>query len=255
MALIRRAVLLGTGAAIGAVAALRLGPHSPSLDGAGIIAPQGGNGLLNDASLLCETPVFRHTVTQDAGAALATRLRTELAEAAAAGRAVNVGAARHSMGAQAIPRDGQAITLDNGRVDVAQDAPVYRVHAGARWGEVIAALDPLRLSPKVMQSNNDFGVAATFSVNAHGWPAPFGPMGATVRSVNMILPDGSAVTASRDQNAELFRAAMGLALGSGYLDFGIFTTGVLDLPFTFRILANLPHVALGGVALVMGLRR
>ncbi len=47
--------------------------------------------------------------------------------------------------------------------------------------------------------------------------------------------------------------ALGLATGSGYLDFGIFTNGVLDLPFGFKILANLPHIALGAVALAAGL--
>lgn len=48
---------------------------------------------------------------------------------------------------------------------------------------------------------------------------------------------------------------MGLALGSGYLDLGIINYGVLDLPFSFKILANLPHILLGGVALFFGLRR
>lgn len=48
--------------------------------------------------------------------------------------------------------------------------------------------------------------------------------------------------------------ALGLATGSGYLDLGIFIYGVLDLGFGFRILANLPHVALGGFALFSGLR-
>ncbi|QDC07786.1 hypothetical protein FHY55_00345 [Oceanicola sp. D3] len=47
--------------------------------------------------------------------------------------------------------------------------------------------------------------------------------------------------------------AMGLAFGSGYLDMGIFTNGVLDLPFGFKILANLPHIGLGGFALFAGL--
>jgi hypothetical protein len=47
--------------------------------------------------------------------------------------------------------------------------------------------------------------------------------------------------------------ALGLATGSGYLDFGIFTYGVQDLDFGFRILANLPHIALGGIALASGL--
>lgn len=47
--------------------------------------------------------------------------------------------------------------------------------------------------------------------------------------------------------------ALGLATGSGYLDFGIFNNGVLDLPFGFKIMANLPHIGLGLVALVIGL--
>jgi hypothetical protein len=49
--------------------------------------------------------------------------------------------------------------------------------------------------------------------------------------------------------------AMGLAVGSGYLDLGIFTNGVQDYPFGFKILANLPHIGLGGFALFAGLRR
>ncbi len=47
--------------------------------------------------------------------------------------------------------------------------------------------------------------------------------------------------------------ALGLVAGSGYLDFGIFTNGILDLPFGFRVLANLPHLALGSGALLAGL--
>jgi len=47
--------------------------------------------------------------------------------------------------------------------------------------------------------------------------------------------------------------ALGLAAGSGYLDLGIVNHGVLDLPFGFKVLANLPHIGLGGFALVAGL--
>lgn len=46
---------------------------------------------------------------------------------------------------------------------------------------------------------------------------------------------------------------LGLATGSGYLDFGIFTYGIQDLGLVFKILANLPHIALGGIALASGL--
>jgi Domain of unknown function (DUF4383) len=53
----------------------------------------------------------------------------------------------------------------------------------------------------------------------------------------------------------LIDGLMGLAFGSGYLDMGIFTNGIIDLPFTFKIMANTPHIALGGFALLMGLRK
>lgn len=42
---------------------------------------------------------------------------------------------------------------------------------------------------------------------------------------------------------------LGLATGSGYLDFGIVKYGIVQLPFTFKILANLPHVAGGSFAI------
>ena len=210
MAFTRRAALLGAGAAIGACGARALGPQNPSLTGTGVIVPQVGDSILNDASLLSETPIFKHIVIKEPlGEGFIAALRAELAAAKAENRAVNVGAARHSMGGQAIPRDGHAITYDSPFVSVETGADSYKVQAGTRWRQVISALDPLGLAPKVMQSNNDFAVASTFSVNAHGWATAYGPMGATVRSVHMMLADGSLITASRTENANLFAAAMG----------------------------------------------
>lgn len=43
---------------------------------------------------------------------------------------------------------------------------------------------------------------------------------------------------------------LGLATGSGYLDLGIINYGIQDLPLGFKILANLPHITLGGLAVV-----
>ena len=48
---------------------------------------------------------------------------------------------------------------------------------------------------------------------------------------------------------------LGLATGSGYLDLGIWNYGIQDLDFIFKIKANTPHIALGGFALLMGLRK
>jgi FAD/FMN-containing dehydrogenase len=203
----RRTALLGAGAAVGAVVTRQIGSQSPSMAGLPAKAPDDPTEL-NDASLLSPTPIAKHTILRDdSEEALLRALRAELSNAVSERRPINVGAARHSMGAQAIPRDGHAITFDNGWVEAGHDR--YRCHAGARWHQVIAALDPLRLSPMVMQSNHDFGVAATFSVGAHGWATAHGPMGSTVHSLKMLLADGSHITASPTENAQLFSAAMG----------------------------------------------
>jgi FAD/FMN-containing dehydrogenase len=198
----RRALLAG-GAAAGILKALPAEAQSP-------LAPL----HLDDASRLNAVPVARHWRPSPAtGDAWVSALRGELKAAAAEGRPVSVGAARHSMGGQALPRDGVAMTLDVKPADtwisVNRDAKTYRVAAGARWRQVIGALDPVGFSPAVMQSNHDFGVAATFSVNAHGWPVPYGPFGSTVRSCRLMLASGELLTCSPTENSELFALAMG----------------------------------------------
>lgn len=45
---------------------------------------------------------------------------------------------------------------------------------------------------------------------------------------------------------------MGLMIGSGYLDLGFLYYGIQNLPLMFKIAANTPHLALGGVAAFAG---
>ena len=238
MSLTRRAVLLGAGAAVGGYAGAQLSGDVPPMEGTRLLGPTGATDTLNDASLLSETSVFRHTVLRDdPGDALIDVLRVEMAEARAEGRPFNIGAARHSMGGHAIPRGGHAVTFDNGFVEPDVANQTYRVHAGARWSEVIAALDPLGFGPKVMQSNNDFGVAATFCVNAHGWPVPHGPMGATVQSLRLLLPSGDVVTASRTENSDLFELTMG-----GYGLTGAVIDMVVEMAPNRRLIPTFEHM-------------
>jgi FAD/FMN-containing dehydrogenase len=181
--------------------------------------------VLNDASRLNPTPVHRHWIVKpDEQADLVAKLRLELKAAAAARRPISVSAARHSMGGQSLPRDGTAVTFNINQVEPNTSAKTYEVHAGTRWTQVISHLDKIGFSPAVMQSNADFGVASTFSVNAHGWPVPYGPFGSTVRRIEMMLADGSIVSCSRTENAELFKLAMG-----GYGFFGIILKLEVDM--------------------------
>lgn len=166
--------------------------------------------VLNDASRLSVTPVFSHwIVRQDPQEQLIAQLRAELKAAAGQRRPVVVGAARHSMGAQSIARNGVSMTFDLNRCETDRSKRTFRVFGGTRWFQVIEHLDKIGFSPAVMQSNSDFGVAATFCVNAHGWPTPYGPFGATVRSLRLMLASGEIVNCSRTENAELFGLAMG----------------------------------------------
>ncbi len=48
---------------------------------------------------------------------------------------------------------------------------------------------------------------------------------------------------------------LGCFAGSGFLDLGIFTWGWLDLPVKLKILSSVPHLILGGFALITGLKR
>jgi hypothetical protein len=45
-----------------------------------------------------------------------------------------------------------------------------------------------------------------------------------------------------------------LAAGSGYLDLGIVNHGIVHLPLTFKILANLPHIGGGAFAVFSSIR-
>ncbi len=226
--LTRRAWLAGVSAGLGAFVGRQYlpatsdpGPPFPASDAA--TAP--GQIVLNDASELCPTPVASHIIVRDdPRAGGVERLRAALAEARAAGRPFIAGAARHSMGGQSLATDGAVATLDQQWLEADTARKTYRVAAGARWSTVIARLDAIGFSPAVMQSNNDFGVASTFSVNAHGWPVPFSGCGSTVRSIAMLLADGTLVTCSRSEHSELFRLAMG-----GYGLFGVITELELDM--------------------------
>ena len=51
------------------------------------------------------------------------------------------------MGGQSLPRDGTAITLEGGPLEMDTTARTYRTSAGNRWSDVIRILDPKGFSP------------------------------------------------------------------------------------------------------------
>lgn len=234
----RRAVLTGASASAGLIAGRYwLQPHSdpgpsyPSVDSFSHV----DGSVLNDASELNPTKIYKHaTLNSGLDTTYTNRLRAFLADAVANDRPFCASTARHTMGGHALPDQGLALTLSQTWIEVDQARKAYRVTAGTRWSTIIAELDKIGFSPAVMQSNNDFGVGGTFSVNAHGWPVPFGPMGSTVRSFRLMRADGDVIRCSRSDNEDLFSLAMG-----GYGLFGVITDLELDMVPNSRLT---PHM-------------
>lgn len=98
------------------------------------------------------------------------------------------------------------------------------VQAGITWKKILEYIDPYNLSIGSMQSYYNFSVGGSLSVNVHGRDNAHGQLISTVESIKMIMSDGSLITASRQENYDLFRAAIG---GYGYL--GIIVEATLHL--------------------------
>ncbi len=206
----RRGLLLAAGAGAGALGTRHLFTESKVQGQTWPPALPAGTTVLDDASELSGTPVAEHlTLSADPGEALLGPLRDKLKLAREQKVPLVASTARHSMGAQSLPKHGIAVSLEQQFLEADKSSGTFRVAAGMRWRDVIQRLDAVGFSPAVMQSNNDFGVASTFCVNAHGWPVPFSGFGSTVKSLRLLTADGELLNCSRTENSELFGMSMG----------------------------------------------
>ncbi len=154
---------------------------------------------------------------------------------------IAVGGGRYSMGGQVAIRGGLHLDMRgmNRLLRLDAGAKVARVQAGMRWRDLQDALDPLGLSVHTMQSFSNFTVGGAVSVNAHGRYVNNGPVVNSVRALQLVLADGAVVEATREHNADLFRAAAG-----GYGAIGVITEVELDLADNVRIERSVDTVAL-----------
>ena len=107
---------------------------------------------------------------------------------------------------------------------------IIRVEAGATWRQVQEAIDLHDLSVKIMQSYNNFTVGGSLSVNAHGRYVNQGAVIHSVRGFTLVLADGTVRHCSREENPQLFDAAIG-----GYGGIGVITEVELDLVDNVRV--------------------
>jgi FAD/FMN-containing dehydrogenase len=196
-----------------------------ALVGAGLVAAPGLPHVLAAPDLLVANVTRLYSVRV---ARIATpRSADDVAKSIAAwpGR-VAVGGGRYSMGGQVAVEGGLHLDMRqmNQLVWLNAAEQKVRVQAGMRWRDLQSLIDPQGLAVKTMQSYANFTVGGAVSVNAHGRYVGNGPVGHSVRALQMVLADGKVVEASRRQNPQLFQAALG-----GYGAVGVITEVELDL--------------------------
>ncbi len=155
---------------------------------------------------------------------------TELAQIVEAVRShpgpIAIGGGRYSMGGQTATEN--ALQLDMRRfnrvLEFSAERREIRVQAGITWREILEYIDPHNLSPQIMQSYANFTVGGALSVNAHGRYIGQGPLVLAVRSIKLVLADGSLVLASPTENSALFYGAIG-----GYGGLGVIVEASLGL--------------------------
>jgi FAD/FMN-containing dehydrogenase len=181
-------------------------------DGGSLPAPP--PGFVEDASRLETVPVEAHTLSPHG---FERELRALLARARSARTPIAIAGARHTMGGHTSTPHG--IVVDTSLIRsmrLEERRNILTVGAGAHWSEVLAYVDPAGKSVGVMQAYSSFSVGGSLGANAHGWQHDRPPIASSVESFRMMLADGSVVRASRSENAELFRLAIG-----GYGLFGV----------------------------------
>ena len=145
---------------------------------------------------------------------------------------IAIGGARHSMGGQ-IATDG-ALHIDMRPFDrileFSSERKTITVQAGTRWRQIQERIDSANLAVKIMQSYANFTVGGSLSVNGHGRYVGLGPLISSVKSLHVVLADGSVVEANPARNADIFDGVIG-----GYGGLGVIVDATLELTDNVKV--------------------
>jgi len=168
-------------------------------------------GTINDVSCLDRTPVFgivKITSIDDIKNALIFAKENKLK--------VSMAGVKHSMGGQAFYKNNLVLDMKGfNKIQLNEAEKTVTVQSGATWHDIQTFLHP-KYAVKAMQSTDIFTVGGSISVNAHGMDHLAGSVGSSIRSMRVMLADGSVVNVSPEENPELFKLVVG-----GYGLFGV----------------------------------
>ncbi len=161
-------------------------------------------GTINDVSCLDRTPVYgivQVTSVDDIRNALIFARENKLK--------VSMAGVRHSMGGQTFYKNNLVLDMTKfNQMSLDEANKVLTVQSGATWHDIQNFLHP-KFAVKAMQSTDIFTVGGSISVNAHGMDHLAGSVGSSIRSMRVMLADGSILNVSREENPELFSLVVG----------------------------------------------
>ena len=187
--------------------------------GWGRAAEEGSGTLVNDIhSQLNATRVDRVFTPQSVD-----DLRSILRQRG--GKAVSIAGGRHAMGGQQFGEKNLLLDMRSMRRVIAFDAErgIVEVEAGIEWPELLQYLNDTQQGREhqwgIIQKQTGadrLSIGGALASNVHGRGLKFRPIIENIESFTLLDAAGSLRRCSREENAELFRAAIG-----GYGLFGI----------------------------------
>lgn len=176
-------------------------------------------GTVNDVSCLSRTPVAGVIAVKSE-----SDIKNTLLFAKDHNLAVSMAGARHSMGGHAFAPEGIVLDMTKyNAITLNKETKTIRVESGATWHDIQNKIHP-NFAVKAMQSSDVFTVGGSISVNAHGMDHKAGALERSIRSMRVMLHDGTVQTVSRDENADLYKHVVG-----GYGLFGVILDVELDV--------------------------
>ncbi|MCA6074840.1 FAD-binding oxidoreductase [Fulvivirga sedimenti] len=145
---------------------------------------------------------------------------------------ISIGGGRFSMGGQTAFENSLHLDMRqfNKVLDLDVEKKQVTLQAGIVWRDLQKIIDKEDLSVKIMQTYANFTVGGSISVNCHGRYVGHGPIISSVIALKIVTSDGEVVNASRQENSELFRAAIG-----GYGGVGVIAEATLQLAENVKV--------------------
>mgnify|MGYP000473161030 CR=1 FL=1 len=152
---------------------------------------------------------------------------------------ISIGGGKFSMGGQTGFENSLHLDMRefNNIISLNKELKQVTVQAGINWRDLQTRIDKENLSVKIMQTYANFTVGGSISVNCHGRYIGHGPIISSVLELKIISSSGEIIIANRNENQDIFNAAIG-----GYGGIGVIAEATLQLVDNVKVRRHIAQV-------------